>query len=244
MAFYDKRVASGQTGIPRVFRPIESPESAVPVNAMVNSRTPATTGYNSTTAGQRPGANGQPRSYGPGGNTYEQGTQARYELNTLRPQIESRGTRADTLQGQADAALADPQAAVDLFRGTYDDAMAGFANPFLRSLQEQFRGTQASTASRFGGNYSEEEARNLGNVAERGQRELSEAAARNAGAAVDAGMNYINQQQQAGSTARSEQDRQQQMALQAMSMIKRKKKGKNLLGQIAGTALQVAPSFL
>lgn len=247
MPYIAPTIAPGQQpGVPRApraFRPPEMPavETAVPFQGgMVNSLGVSTQPSGTMNYQPRQGADGRPRSMGPGGNTYESGTQARYDLNTLRPQVEARGRRADRLQEEGDAALNDPVGAANIFRNLYADQMAGFANPFLRQVQEQARAAGANAGFRFGGNASEEEGRLQGRVWETGQRELAEAAARMSGQAVDAGMGWVDRKTQAGQDARSEQDRQQSQATELISLIKRKKPKKSVFGTLAGVGLGLA----
>lgn len=166
---------------------------------------------------------------------------ATYNTNYLLPQEREARDRSRTRRSAFDAALADPTGQADLFRDYFDSAARGIAAPAMRDFGNTLATVQANTASRFGGNASSAESKNLYNTGDLFSRNLSEALARLAPQAAGMGLQYTGMLGGAADAATAERDRLSSLILQGVSLYPQKEKKGNVLGSLLGAGLSFIP---
>lgn len=159
----------------------------------------------------------------------------------LAPQEQERARRAGQSRNAYDAALNDPTGTADLFGKYFRTAAEGISAPAMRDFNSQLGAVRGNVASRFGGNASSEELRNVYNTSDLFSRNLSEALARLAPQQVQAGQSYTQMLGQRSQQDVSDYDRLNQLILQGIGMFGQgKKRGANLPGGLIGSALGAA----
>lgn len=160
---------------------------------------------------------------------------SRYLKNYLLPQEQGRRERAGALQGQYDAALADPAAQGQKFSDFFRTAADAYGAQANRDFGNTLARTQASTAARFGGNASSEESRNVYNTSDLFARNLTEQLAGYAPQAAQMGLNYTGMLGNAAGQAQGEMDDLSRMILAGIGMFPQKeKKGGDIFGALVG----------
>lgn len=155
----------------------------------------------------------------------------------LEPQYADREARTKRLQGQYDAALADPTAAATRFSDFFKTAADTYGAQANRDFSNTLARTQANTAARFGGNASSEEQRNVYNTSDLFARNLTEALAGYAPQAAQMGLNYTGQLGQAAGNAEGSLDDLSRLILSGIGMYPKKEKGGSVLGALVGGGL-------
>lgn len=180
---------------------------------------------------------------GPKGISGSQSGQTKYTLKGFRQQLPGRDARTQRLTDLYDQNLANPTGAADQFSGYFQKAAEGFAAPALRDFRDSVQGVAGNVASRFGGNASSEEQRQVGQASDSFSRNLTESLSRLAPEALQAGQQYTQMLGDASGGAQDRADRIRQMILEGVLGIRDKPKS-NTFGQIVGTGLGVAGALL
>jgi hypothetical protein len=141
-----------------------------------------------------------------------------------------------------DAALGDPTGQAQMFQGFYGDATQAMAAPILRQFQMALANNVGAQASRFGGQGgSTEQAKGEFNTGDVFSRNLAEIIRANAGASVNAGMDFTNMLGQRAQSAQGAVDNTTQLAGQFGQSTKKPKSG---VGSFIGGALGAAGGAL
>ncbi len=169
-----------------------------------------------------------------------------YLGGSLLPQERGREARAAGLAGTFDSALLDPEGTVGRFSDIYGQVGQALAAPAMRDFESSVARTGANVASRFGGNVSGEEQRQVYNTSDLFTRNLGEALARLGGEQVNAGLRYTGMLGEAAGGAASERDRLAQMIMSLLAQ-QGPAKSKNFFSQaggLIGGAIQTASDKL
>ena len=153
----------------------------------------------------------------------------------IDPQLQQRDRRSTALQGQADAALADPTGQAGIYQDYYQKAADAFTAPAMRDFTQTQSRLGANVASRFGGNASGEEIRQTNQAGDVFSRNLTEALAGLAPQAAAAGQRHTDQLVGAANASTTDADQLRQIMLQnILGMAQQKPSGGGILGAIGG----------
>lgn len=164
-----------------------------------------------------------------------------YLRDFLLPQESYRAERQGAANERYDAALADPTGTADQFGKYFQEAAAGFAAPAMRDFTNNVSRVQANTASRFGGNASTAESKDVYNTSDLFSRNLSEAIARLAPQAAGMGLQYTGMLGSAANQATGDRDNLSSLELQGIGMFPQPKKKASALGGLVGAAASFLP---
>lgn len=180
---------------------------------------------------------GKATSYGgKGKSAYDPYRLAREQYDSLYARGRYAGGREVDANAAYDNALADPTKQAQMFQGFYGDATNAMAAPILRQFQMALGNNVGASASRFGGNTgSTEQAKGEFNTGDVFSRNLAEMIRSQAGASVNAGMDYTNMLgQRAGAAAGTVENNDQLKAGVGQNTKKPKSGVGSFLGGVLG----------
>lgn len=154
------------------------------------------------------------------------------------PGIPGADTRLNQRRSAYDSALNNPTGTADMFGDYFQTAANAYAAPAIHDFNQNLAGVRSNTASRFGGNASSSELKNIYNTSDLFTRNLSNAIAQLAPQAAGMGLQYTNMLGGAEQQANTERQGLTNDVLQGISMYgaPQPKKG-SLLGGLVGAGL-------